>query len=380
VLSVILVTILTFFVIYGPQPLLPLLAKTYDLTSSEAALLITVTMFPLSLAPITYGYVLEAVPAVRLLRLSVLALGLSTIVFGLADSFPALVGLRFIQGLLLPAVLTSLMTYLSKVGEERQLQRVISIYIAATISGGYLGRLLSGLSATFFNWNVFFLLVGTALLMTIILLGRLKVQAPIFGAKPTPRLLVSALRTGSFVRLYGIIFCMFFIFAGFMNFIPFRLVELWGQPSELLTGLIYTGYLAGLFTSLGSAQIINRLGNEKQALRLGIGVYLLTLFLTAGAGGWGLFGLLFIFCGAMFLVHATAAGWLNRMASSGKGIANGLYISAYYFGGVLGSYLPGLVYQRYNWTIFILALIAVGLIALALSWQAPAPDRPVNLA
>ena len=139
-LIVILVTILTFFVIYGPQPLLPLMAKTFDLTSSEAALLITTTMFPLSLAPITYGYVLEAVPAVRLLRLSVLALGLSTIVFGLANSFPALVGLRFIQGLLLPAVLTSLMTYLSKVREDHQLQRVISIYIAATISGGYLQR------------------------------------------------------------------------------------------------------------------------------------------------------------------------------------------------------------------------------------------------
>ncbi len=135
-LTIIVVTILTFFVIYGPQPLLPLLAETYGVSRPQAALLITVTMFPLSLAPITYGYVLEAVPAARLLRLSVLVLGVTTLAFALANLFPLLVGLRFVQGLLLPAVLTSLMTYLSAWGQGRQMQRVMSVYVAATIAGG----------------------------------------------------------------------------------------------------------------------------------------------------------------------------------------------------------------------------------------------------
>jgi YNFM family putative membrane transporter len=377
--TIVVVTILTFFVIYGPQPLLPLLAETYNVTRTDTALLITVTMFPLSLAPITYGYVLEAVPAVRLLRLSVLVLAVATLAFGLANSFPALLGLRFFQGLLLPAVLTSLMTYIANLRNGQQLQQLMSVYIAATITGGYLGRLLSGLNATFFDWHLFFLLLSAALLATVIPLGRLDTQAEIHGARPTPRLLLTTLRTGSLARIYGIIFCMFFIFAGLMNFIPFRLVELWGNPSELMVGLIYTGYLVGLVTSLGSAWIITRLGGEQRTLQAGVTIYLAVLLATAFAGGWGLFGLLFLFCGAMFLVHATAAGWLNRQTTAGTGVANGVYISAYYLGGVLGSYLPGLIYQRYNWPAFILSLVAVGVIALVLA-SLSAVSHPGNLA
>ena len=372
--TIIIVTILTFFVIYGPQPLLPLLAQTYGVSRPEAALFITVTMFPLSLAPITYGYVLEAVPAARLLRLSVLVLGLTTLAFGLADEFYLLVGLRFVQGLLLPAVLTSLMTYLSAWGQGHQMQRVMSIYVAATIAGGYFGRLLSGLSATFFDWHVFFLLLAAALLVMVLPLGRLRVEAEIHGARPSPRLLLTTLQNPVYMRLYGIIFGMFFIFAGMMNFLPFRLVELWGNPSELLTGLMYTGYLVGLFTSLGSGWFIARLGSEQRVMRLGLTLYLLALLATIWAGGWALFGLLFLFCGAMFLVHATAAGWLNRLATRQKGIVNGLYISAYYSGGVLGSYLPGLVYERFSWSAFILLLAAMAVGALAVAWRM----RPVR--
>jgi YNFM family putative membrane transporter len=41
--TIVVVTILTFFVIYGPQPLLPLLAQTYGVSRTDTALLITVT-------------------------------------------------------------------------------------------------------------------------------------------------------------------------------------------------------------------------------------------------------------------------------------------------------------------------------------------------
>lgn len=373
-----IVTILTFFVIYGPQPLLPLLAQIYGVSRPQAALLVTVVMVPLSMAPITYGYVLEAVPAMRLLRLSLLVLAVSTLAFGLAGAFGWLLGLRLVQGLLLPAVLTSLMTYLSAQAQGYRLQRLMSAYIAATILGGYLGRLLSGVSATFFEWHVFFIVLGVALLAMVLLLRRTQADALIFGARPTPRQLLAALRVGPYLRVYAIIFCMFFVFAAMMNFIPFRLAELWGRPSELLTGLIYTGYLAGLLTALGSGRIIGRLGGERRTLQLGIAVYLLVVPATAFAGGWGLFGLLFVFCGAMFLVHATATGWLNRLATSSRGIINGVYLSAYYGGGVLGSYLPGLVYERFHWAAFVAVLTGVVGVALLLAVTGSASSPPAN--
>ena len=123
---ILVVTMLTFFVIYAPQPLLPLLARTFNVSLSEAALLITVVMLPLSLAPVTYGYILEAMPAMRLLRRSVLGLAISTIAIGLANAFGWLFMLRLAQGILLPAILTSLMTYLSARAQGQDMQRLMS--------------------------------------------------------------------------------------------------------------------------------------------------------------------------------------------------------------------------------------------------------------
>ncbi len=363
---ILLVTMLTFFVIYAPQPLLPLLAQTFDISRTEAALLITAVMVPLSLAPVTYGYVLGTMPAMRLLKRSVLGLALSTIAIGLANAFGWLLVLRVAQGILLPAILTSLMTYLSVQGHGQDMQRLMSGYIAATILGGYLGRLLSGFSATFFDWHIFFLVLGFALLLAMLPLGRHPADARISGVRPTPREILGALNTGPFLRVYTIIFCMFFVFAAMMNFLPFRLAELLGEPSELLTGLMYTGYLVGIATSLGSGWIIKQLGGEQRTLQAGIAIYLGVVLLAAFAGGWGLFGLLFVFCGAMFLVHATAAGWLNRLAGGNQGIINGVYISAYYSGGVLGSYLPGLVYEHYSWQAFVGVLAIVVVLALVI--------------
>ncbi|MBE0596608.1 MAG: MFS transporter, partial [Desulfuromonadales bacterium] len=70
----------------------------------------------------------------------------------------------------------------------------------------------------------------------------------------------------------------------------------------------------------------------------------------------GLFAVMFLFCAAMFLVHATASGVLNRHAGQRKGIVNGLYIAFYYGGGTVGSWLPGFVYRGYGWGAFLTVL------------------------
>ena len=65
---------LNVFVLYSPQPLLPLFAHQYGLTESSAALLMAVTMLPLAIAPLSYGYLLSYIPPIRLLRLSLIIL------------------------------------------------------------------------------------------------------------------------------------------------------------------------------------------------------------------------------------------------------------------------------------------------------------------
>ncbi len=68
--------------------------------------------------------------------------------------------LRLVQGLLIPAMLTSLMTYISQVTAKSDIARAMAWYIAATILGGFAGRAFSGLIASLLHWRFSFLFLG----------------------------------------------------------------------------------------------------------------------------------------------------------------------------------------------------------------------------
>lgn len=357
---------------YPPQVLLPIFVERYAITEAQAALLTATIMIPLSIAPLSYGYILETVSSAKLVRWSILGLALTQLAFVLAemvsDSFALLIGIRFIQGLLLPAAMTALMTYLSRFSQSNQVQRNMSIYIAATIIGAYLGRLLAGAAAEYSDWRFFFFALAAALLVCFFLLKkRLKQPAEIKAGRPSPRIILETVRTGDYAKLYAIIFCTFFVFAALLNFLPFRLAELWQEPSQFATGMMYSGYLPGVFVSLGSDRIIRFLGNSNKAMMLGLIGYVIALFTMTTQSTAVLFGALVIFCCSMFLIHSVAAGLANRLASQNKGVVNGLYVAFYYSGGVLGSYLPGLVYQEYGWSSFLATLIIVAGLGLGVS-------------
>lgn len=367
VVLLVITTIVVYCVPYSPQPLLPRFTELFGVSKADAALLITVTLLPLSIAPLSYGYLLESFSALRLLRLSLIVLAFSEAAFVLAHSFPLLIGIRFVQGIVLPAALTSIMTYISSSVQSSHIRRSMASYVAATIAGGYLGRLLSGLGATYLDWHVFFIFLAVALLLCFVAVRQLAGETRITTVKPTSGDWLEILHNYAYLSLYISICCLFFVFVGLLNFLPFRLVEIQAQPSELLTGLIYTGYMMGVVTALSSGWITRACNGDINAMLMGYIAYLIALLALMIPNTWVLFSALFIFCGAMFLVHAVAAGLVNQMAMGRRGIVNGLYITFYYAGGVLGSYAPGFVYGRFGWNAFVTVLMivaGVGLIAL----------------
>ncbi|MEJ2045265.1 MAG: MFS transporter [Reinekea sp.] len=364
---IILSTILAYIVLYAPQPLLPLFAENFAISESRAALLTTATMLPLSIAPLTYGYLLGYISATVLLRIAILGMAFTAAGFAFAESFEMMVSIRFLQGLLLPAALTSLMTYISATTRKEEMARTMAIYVTSTIFGGFLGRLLAGVSATLYHWQAFFVVLSVALLVCYFVLKplsteELKVQPEI----PRIRDIVMAFKSHNNARVYLAVFCLFFVFAAILNFVPFRLRELRGAPSELLTGLLYSGYLMGAVASLGAKRIIRFLNGEHNAIITGFSCYTLGVLVTLFANEWGLFFALFAICGSMFFIHTIAATVVNQRAEK-RGIVNGLYVTFYYGGGVLGSFAPGMIYERFGWEPFIMVLILVSLTGLSVS-------------
>lgn len=376
---VLLVTILTLSALYAPQPLLPAIVAEFGVSREAAAFLTTVCFIPLSIAPLFYGYVLESLPPRRLLRGAVLLLALSEILFYFAGSFPLLIAVRLLQGLLVPALLTSLMTYIATVTPSGSVPRAMGIYIAATILGGFLGRACSGMLATWFGWRSSFLVLAASLLVSFFLLRRLAETASLGLVRPTPRLLLEAVRNRAQLPIYLVVFCLFLVFSAIMNFLPFRLTELSDRASELRIGLMYAGYLLGMASSLNAVRLGHALGGERRAILTGLAVLVVALLGLGVPRVEVFFAVMFLFCGAMFLVHATASGLLNRQAGASKGVVNGLYVAFYYAGGAIGSFLPGYAYRDFGWSGFLAVLVAVVGAGLVVAWRIGAPARAPEL-
>ena len=78
-------------------------------------------------------------------------------------------------------------------------------------------------------------------------------------------------------------------------------------------------------------------------------------------------GLLVLVVG-MFTAQALGPSYVNETAREAKGGANALYLASYYLGGTLGSWLPGIAWQRWGWAgVAGSSLAALGAAALAVS-------------
>lgn len=379
-----LAAFLSIAVLYAPQPLLPYFAAVYDITEPRAALVVAVVLVPLSMAPLSFGALLQRFAPEQVLRASLALLALLVAGQGLTPAFGLLIGLRLLQGVAVAAILTALMTYIATMARAGTMTRIMAGYVAATILGGLLGRVLAGVVATYASWNVFSLVLSAALMLGAGLLSRLDPAPPQHAKEPARRARFRDILQGPrYVRTYTLIFCLYFGFSAFMNFLPFRLQDIQPGASGVMTGLLYSGYVAGIAVSIKAPALADWLGGEAVAAVLGTATGLGGLIVAGIGAPWALFGAVVLMCMAMFLTHSIAAGWINRAGGARGSLINGLYVAVYYAGGVLGAYVPGFVYERAGWIPFlgVLGLLMAGALAAALRWwridgRAQSPDGP----
>ena len=356
-------TVVTFCSLYAAQPIQPLFKSEFQLSNFQAILFTTLMMAPLGVAPLVYGYLLESFSAKVMLRWALFSLGVLELLFATAGSYFALLTLRGIQGLMIPAILTSLVTYISYTSPRDKVQHAIAAYIAATIVGGFLGRFLSGLFTDLFGWRFFFFALGLLLILNSYLLKDMVRDAKLQYARPRLAEIIGLLRSKPYAYIYASIFCLFFVFAALMNFLPFELKRINPASRETGVGLLYLGYGMGLLVSLNTRRIISFFGGEVKAIAVGIVIFALGALFFMVEKYLVLFFGMFVFCAGLFTAHSLLSGLVNKLAKDNKAIANGLYISFYYTGGTLGSVLPGAVFQHYGWQAFLLQLLVM--IALA---------------
>ena len=359
-----IITVLVFSVMYVPQPLAPILTQTLGVDAAAVGLLVSITLVPMAIAPLTYGVVLRKLPALGVLRWALIALSLSCLALAWVDSYQPFLVLRGIQGLIVPACLTALMAYLSAGHSPDALKQVMARYVSATILGGLAGRLISGAVSEVFDYHAVYWGLAVTLLAAAVLPWARAPVKPMNTVVPSLQGVIRAWSIEGNLWRFIAVSCLFFVFAGFLNFLPLRLAEVQPGIGPGLIGLVYLGYLGGIVTSLNAKRIAQYLGGSNRTLKLSMFVMVASVASAIPLGTWGLFAMMWAFCLSMFLFHSLAVAEVNQAEPELRGVVNGLYVTHYYGGGVLGTWLPGYVYDAYGWVATLCCLMVVGVLGL----------------
>jgi len=167
--------------------------------------------------------------------------------------------------------------------------------------------------------------------------------------------IVHILKDKRFFIIYFMMFCVFFVFAGLLNILPFKVKEVMPDASETQLGLLYLGYGMGIIVSLYIHKIVNIFQKELRTILFGIVIFALSTLLFLFTNPTFMFAMVFLFCVGMFVIHTLATRIANSLKSSQKSLTSGMYLAFYYIGGTVGSIIPPYIYLHYGWenTIFL---------------------------
>uniref|UniRef100_UPI003569955D MFS transporter n=1 Tax=Pseudoalteromonas sp. TaxID=53249 RepID=UPI003569955D len=216
------------------------------------------------------------------------------------------------------------------------------------------------------HWQSFYYLIAVVLVLLAWSIPHTQFKSAQVKSVLSPLDYIKQLREGAVLKLYGAVFCMFFCFAALLNYLPFIL-----QDSFLITntrdiGLVYSGYLIGALASIATPWLVKKATTPWHLLMVIFTLYSASIMLLMSQQLILFLCAFTLFCGAMFVIHSTAAPLVNKIATAPPSVTNGGYVSFYYSGGALGSLLPGVVYQQYGQSAFMSTLLTVCLCGLML--------------
>lgn len=355
VLAVCLCGIFAFLNLYSTQPLLPMFAHLFHASEAMVGLTVSASTLGVALAAPVFGALTERLSRKKVILASLVALAVPTLLAASAPDLRLLIVWRFVQGLALPGVFATIITYVGEEWRRDSIALVMSLYVSSTAMGGFLGRYVSGIVADAFGWRWSFLALGGLTLVGAALVARWlppesKRAHPSESHAGWLRVAAAHFRNTRLLATFTVGFGMLFTLVGTFTYVTFYLSAAPFHLSTVGLSNLFAIYLVGLAVTPLGGYLITRIGMRR-------GILLAILCSMAGAAitlshslwivivpGLGLV------CTGVFIAQSTAASYLRMAAPAGGRVsAAGLYLSCYYIGGTVGGVVPGWVWRWGRW-------------------------------
>ena len=369
-LGLLLLTVCVFALMYCPQPMLYTLSQEFGVSKSNSALLVSVFMFFLVISPMCVGILLDRIGVRKALLVSTFLVGISGAGIYFAPNFLVLVGVRSFEALFVPVLVTSIMVSIASMFRHMDFNRALAGYVSCTLVGSLSGRILGGWCGELFGWRLTLTGVCVLFLLALVLIYNVPDTSGGHHTVHNPRVYGKILRQKGIPSLLFAEAAGLFVFSAMGNLVPFRMAELGQGHSEGLIGLMYVGYSVGILAGLIRGPLLRVFKKPSNIILFGSAFYMLACVTLAVPNLWVLFGGLWgvafgefsgLAYGGAEVVGKTdiVTRDISKEIDPEQGVwnidgydrsmGNGLFLSCYYSGGLVGSYVPGLIYTQFGW-------------------------------
>ncbi len=310
-----------------------------------------------------YTPLLQRFEKKRIILFSMGLLTLSVLISVLSSSFYWLLFSRLLQGLFIPGITVTMLSYVQEIYPKKHRGLGMGVYMAGTGFGAVLGRLLAGWMTQWYGLREAF---GLFVLLLVVAWVTMYMRLPSSKATSNSRvidkkMILGYLKSSKILSVLLVPMVVFFTFMAVSSFVTYRLVEAPFSLDSATLGNTFLVLLVAVVVSPLAGKYSDTLGRVK-VLFLGVVVLLVGVVLsTMSSYVFILIGLGLVTIG-MFSVQAVVPAYLGDLVPNDKATVAVLYQTFFYFGGAMGTLLPAVAwgYGGYDGV----ALLCFGLVVV----------------
>ncbi len=366
-----IIALTAFFTVvdlFATQAILPLLVHAYNVTPAQMGVAVNASTLGMAIAGLAVAMFSRHIDRRIGIVVSLVLLAVPTALLAHAPDLMVFSLLRVAQGLCMATAFTLMLAYLGEHCSAADQAGAFAAYITGNVASNLVGRFIAagvaghlGLATNFYLFAGLNLLGAALAWVTVERAAMMEhVEAPM-RESAVERL--RALAAPNLLAGFGVGFCILFAFIGVFTYVNFVLVRPPLSLGMMSVGIVYTVFLPSIFLTPQAGRFVARFGT-RAALWTGLGVAVLGLpLLVSGQLALVLAGMTLVGAGTFF-AQATATGFVSRAASD-RAAASGVYLAAYFTGGLVGTAVLGAIFDHYGWAGCV-AGVAVALVAAML--------------
>lgn len=373
-LSLFLAGFAVFSSLYCVQPMMPFLAKFFQISPTHSSFPLSFSTIALALGLLFAGLISDRFGRKPIMAISLFSTASLLLLSAFLPYWEVFLATRMMVGLAVSGVASVAMTYIGEEIAQKDVGFAMGLYISGTAIGGMGGRLIAGVLLDYISWQTATMIIGILNLLIAVVFYIALPASKHFKSYPIQfsRFIQSFKKNLSDPKL-RLLFAQGFILMGcfvtVFNYMSYHLLEKPFELSQTWIGLISIAYLSGIYSSPRAASWSRKFGRDKVLIAM-FTTMILGLWIMLIPSLWVILIGLLIFTFSFFAAHSTSSSWVSVQSLQYRAVGSSLYLFCYYLGSsVLGS-TNGLVWEKYGWlglTLTITMVLFIGvLVALKL--------------